>query len=167
MSVSPVTPELCSMCGSSDIHSIVLNVPFCDVCEALRPIGWDAPNARYAPVTVTLAKLSGTRMVTDMSVKGRTVWIGTDWDYPALMTDTHDMYQKREMSGLYPSVSFYGYLVQLSEFASSCVMAASPGLHRSHCSALFIMIQDMMSRIDRESAELSRLLNSDIWNDSY
>lgn len=114
---------------------------------------------------VTLAKLTGTRMVPHMSVMG--AWTAGDWNYDEMCTSTHDAYQMREMSGSHPSVSFRTYLGLLSDLVREGAMSGSTVLLRSHCTAMLVMFGDMIARIDRECAELSELLNSDIWNERH
>jgi hypothetical protein len=115
------------------------------------------------PFYVTLAKLSGTRMMTDASSMG--VYYPGDWNYAELCDSTWSAYNDREMSGKYESITFYTYLSMLSELVRKGAKDGSSVLHRSHCTAMSVMFEDMMTRIDRECAELSALLNSDIWNE--
>ena len=116
------------------------------------------------PFRVTLAKLSGTRMMTDSSSMG--IYYPGDWNYAELCASTHDAYEMREMSGKYPSISFYTYLGMLSKLVRNGAMSGSSRLHRSHCTAMSVMFDDMMTRIDRECAELSEMLNSTVWENS-
>lgn len=111
-------------------------------------------------MSVSLAKLTNTRMMADMSG-----WYPGDWNYAEFCASVHDAYEMREMSGKYESVSFRTYLGMLSEIVRPGAMDGMSVLQRSHCTSMSVMFEDMVSRIDRECAELSELLNSDIWND--
>lgn len=114
------------------------------------------------PNRVTLAKMSGTRMMSSTSIPGG--WYGGDWNYAEMCASVLDAYEMREMSGSYPSVSFYTYLGMLSDLVTPGSLDGSSALLRSHCTAMRVMLADMMSRIDRECAELSALLDSCIWD---
>lgn len=111
--------------------------------------------------SITLAKLSGTRMVPHETVPG--AWTAGDWSYGELCASAHDMYAAREMSGAYGSVSFRTYLGMLTDLVTPGASEGDCHLLRAHCTAMRIMFADMIARIDRECAELSDLLNSTSW----
>lgn len=111
---------------------------------------------------VTLAKLTGTRMVPHMSVMG--AWTAGDWDYAELRASALDMYEAYEMSGSHESVSFRTYLGMLTDLVTPGASDMSGcDLLRAHCTAMRIMFADMIARIDRECAELSELLQAISW----
>lgn len=111
---------------------------------------------------VTLARLSGTRMMTDSAFMSE--WYAGDWDYSDMCDEALKMYAQREMSGSYESVSFYTYLGMLSELVQDGAKNGESSLQRAHCTAMSVMFADMRGRIDREGAELSALLDSYIWD---